>query len=415
MNSDSPSGTMPRLRIGVATGRLTTEPATVMSAIALAVANAGSVTKPELVRQTQLARATVDSNLNTLIRSGLLSPVGESRTSRYGRPAETIGLTWHDGVVLIVDLSPHHVRVVAADLSQRVCAQRSWDEDIKTGPEAVIEHVAARLEALLAELPRAVPLALVASIPGPVDIHRGVAVRPPIMPGWDEYPIRDALLERFGCPVFIDNDVNVMALGESRALPSEELPLLVVKVGTGIGGGLVGSNGDVHRGADGSAGDIGHLPVPGHDGIVCKCGNRDCVEAIASLDAMARRLGESEDKTVTHLEFLERVRTGEGNATSLVRDAAAQIGDVVAMLVHVYNPAHITIAGTITHASDDLLAGVRSAVYRRALPLATRNLIITHSVLQAESVVAGGLVLGIEMVLGPQQIFATLERISSSA
>ena len=212
----------------------------------------------------------------------------------------------------------------------------------------------------------------------------------------------------------IQAGVNMMALGESRALPREALPLLVVKVGTGIGGGFVGSNGDVHRGADGSAGDIGHLPVQGGNDTVCNCGYRGCVEALASLDAMGLRLAASDGKPVSRLEFLERVRSGDGTATSIVRDGAAHIGDVVAMLVHVYNPAHIAIAGTLTRVSDDLLAGVRSAVYHRALPIATRNLTITHSVLEAESVIAGGLVHGIELVLGPDQIAATLKRIPPS-
>jgi predicted NBD/HSP70 family sugar kinase len=202
----------------------------------------------------------------------------------------------------------------------------------------------------------------------------------------------------------VDNDVNLMALGESRAIPATQLPLLMIKVGTGIGGGLVAAGGELIRGADGAAGDIGHVSPSRTEDVVCTCGNRGCLEAVASLQAMAAKLTSYGLEPATQDHLIKLLRAGDGTATRLLRDAAAYVGDVVASLVHIFNPARICLAGRLTAASDDLLAGVRSAVYWRALPLATRNLTITYSTLGAYAGLVGALVLGTRFVLSAAQI-----------
>ena len=112
------------------------------------------------------------------------------------------------------------------------------------------------------------------------------------MPGWNLYPVSERLSERFGAPALVDNDVNIMAVGEYWTNWREEDVLLYVKVGTGIGSGII-TGGHVHRGADGAAGDIGHIHIPDHDDRVCRCGNLGCLEAIAGGAALAARLRES--------------------------------------------------------------------------------------------------------------------------
>ena len=387
--------------------RRATEPAVVMSIIARAVTGGSAVTRPQLVEATSLARTTIETNLGLLIAGGVVVEGGASRQSRYGRPASLLALSADVGVVLVAEVTPHHLRLVVADMTQAVRATSTVDHPIGDGPDASVAVIDAGLDALLASigLDRRSARVLVVSVPGPVDVHRGVPVRPPIMPGWDEFPLAEALRSRLHCPVLVDNDVNLMALGESRALPTDQLPLLLVKVGTGIGGGIVAADGEVFRGADGAAGDIGHIRAHVAEDVVCTCGNVDCVEAVASLEAMARKLtGPDGRPGVSQESLLELLRSGDGTATRLVRDAATSIGGVVATLVHCYNPARVALAGRLTSVSDDLLAGVRSAVYRRALPLATRNLTIAHSVLGADSGIVGGLVLGIEYALGPDRI-----------
>ena len=241
-------------------------------------------------------------------------------------------------------------------------------------------------------------------MPGPVDGQHGIPVRPPIMPGWHAYPVAARLRRTFGCPVLLENDVNLRALGEARALPADQAPLLFVKVGTGIGGGLITGAGELHHGADGAAGDIGHVRVRGGPDVRCVCGNVGCIEALASASAIARRLGAESGGEATIADVRALVARGDPTVLRLVREAAELIGEVVATLVHFYNPARVTIGGSVAAASDDLLAGIRSVVYQRALPLATRNLVLANSVLGEFAGVAGAAVLGIERVLSADGI-----------
>jgi predicted NBD/HSP70 family sugar kinase len=272
------------------------------------------------------------------------------------------------------------------------------------GPDAVLRMVETQLTHLRETVPALVPVrALVIGLPGPVDGTHGVPIRPPIMPGWHAYPVAARLSQTFDCPAVLENDVNLRALGEARALPADQVPLLFVKVGTGIGGGLVSREGVLHHGADGAAGDIGHVRVRGAPDDACVCGNVGCIEAVASAGAIARRLGAPGPPIPT-----EQVRAllarGDATAVAAVREAAALIGELVATLVHFYNPARVTIGGGLSAASDELLAGVRSVAYQRALPLATRNLVLTNSVLGEYAGLAGAAVLGIERVLSTDSI-----------
>jgi predicted NBD/HSP70 family sugar kinase len=244
-----------------------------------------------------------------------------------------------------------------------------------------------------------------------VDGNLGIPVRPPIMPGWHAYPVSARLQQTFRCPAVLENDVNLRALGEARALPADQVPLLFVKVATGIGGGLISRDGVLHHGADGAAGDIGHVRVRDAPDDACVCGNVGCIEAVASGGAIARRLGAmgpGGPGSVTIADVGTLVARGDPAAVGAVREAAGLIGELVATLVHFYNPARVTIGGALTAASDELLAGVRSVVYQRALPLATRNLVLTNSVLGEYAGLAGATVLGIERVLSPDSIDALL-------
>jgi predicted NBD/HSP70 family sugar kinase len=275
------------------------------------------------------------------------------------------------------------------------------DVDVDEGPDGVLAAVESHLQVLRTQVPGGAPVrAVVIGVPGPVDDQHGIPVRPPIMPGWHAYPVAARLRRTFGCPVLLENDVNLRALGEARSLPADQAPLLFVKVGTGIGGGLITGAGELHHGADGAAGDIGHVRVRGGTDVRCVCGNVGCIEALASASAIARQLGD--EATVADVRAL--VSRGDPTVLRLVREAAELIGEVVATLVHFYNPARVTIGGSVAAASDDLLAGIRSVVYQRALPLATRNLVLANSVLGEFAGVAGAAVLGIERVLSADGI-----------
>ena len=396
---------LPPLRLGTPTLSARLDGPVTLSTLARLVASGAAVSKADLVAAAGLARTTVSNGVDELLDRGVLRVVGTRPTPGRGRPADRLALSPHGGQVLVADLGAHGAHLAVVDLSQRLRAHTHVDIDVAAGPDAVLTAVESQLRALRAQVPGDDPVrAAVIGVPGPVDDQHGIPVRPPIMPGWHAYPVATRLRRTFGCPVLLENDVNLRALGEARALPADQAPLLFVKVGTGIGGGLITGAGELHHGADGAAGDIGHVRVRGGPDIRCVCGNVGCIEALASAGAIARRLGERDGGTVSIADVRALIARGDPEVLRLVREAAELIGEVVATLVHFYNPARVTIGGSVAAASDELLAGIRSVVYQRALPLATRNLVLANSVLGELAGVAGAAVLGIERVLSPDGI-----------
>ena len=402
----------PRLRLSVPTVSARVSMESVASTLARLIASREAVTRANLVRATGLARSTVTAGLEMLQDAGVICNAGIRATIGRGRPAEDLGLSPSFGLVLVADLGIRCARFSVHDLSEQMLTASEMPLDIADGPESVLARVVEVFKALLARVGQLRPLVLVVGLPGPVDVIRGAAVKPPAMPGWDDFPVAGALQGEFGCPVLCENDVNLRALGEARVIPPDQSPLLYVKVGNGIGGGLVTGSGELYHGADGAAGDIGHVQVHGADEVLCGCGNYGCVEAVAAAPAILRQLGQATadqgELPATLDELMAALRAGDSTTVGLVREAASRIGEVVTSLVHFYNPARIVVGGGLTVPSDDMLAGIRAVVYRRALPLATRNLIIGHPSLGEWSGISGGLVLGIEHALTPGALAGAL-------
>ena len=400
-----PPTLLPPLRLSTppSTGRIDAE--ATLSTVARLIASGAAQSKADLVPAAGMARTTVSAAVDELLNRGLVRIAGTRPTPGRGRPADRLALSPRGGHVLLADVGARGAHLAVLDLSQQVVAHEHVDLDVRDGPEPVLDIIEARLDALRAVGSPEVPArAVVIGLPGPVDGNLGSPVRPPIMPGWHAYPVSARLQSRFDCAAILENDVNLRALGEARALPADQAPLLFVKIGTGIGGGLVTREGGLHHGADGAAGDIGHVRVRGGPDAPCVCGNVGCIEAVASASAVARRLAAGATAPVTIADVRARLAKADPAAVAHVREAAAHIGELVAMLVHFYNPARVTIGGSLTAASDDLLAGVRSVVYQRALPLATRNLVLANSVLGEYAGLAGAAVLGIEQALSASEI-----------
>jgi len=403
-----------RLRLSVPAVSARVSPESVASTLARMIASQEAVTRADLVRATGLARSTVTTGLEVLQEAGVVCNAGARATTGRGRPAKDLALRPSFGLVLVADLGARFARLSAHTLSEQLLGVSELPLDITDGPEATLATVIDEFKALLARIehPRPVPLVLVAGLPGPVDVSRGVPVKPPIMPGWDDFPVAERLRAAFGCPVLCENEATLCALGEARALAPDQTPLLYIKVSTGIGGGLVTGSGELYHGADGAAADIGHLRVGGTDEVLCTCGNYGCVEAVASMSAILRQLSQISphrgDLPATPEELMAALRVNEKTTTKLVRAAARMVGEVVANLVHVYNPARIVVGGGLTIPSDDMLAGIRAVVFQRAMPLATRNLVIGYPTLGEWSGTSGGLVLGIEHALTPDALLTAM-------
>jgi predicted NBD/HSP70 family sugar kinase len=375
------------------------------SLIAKLIASGQASSKADIGRVTGLARTTIDGGVRSLLDLGAIRVSGLRSVPGRGRPAEVLRLNSEFGIVLVADCGATIARCGIFDLEQRLLGERELQLRIDAGPEVVLETIAACFQDLLLEagLEQA-PRTTVVGLPGPVDYWGGTLVRPPIMPGWDGYPVVAELERQLGGRAILENDVNLRALGESRSNPSTRGPVLYVKVGTGIGVGIVGADGNLLRGADGAAGDVGHIRVPDAT-EVCTCGSVGCLEAVASIRAVGMALG-IDGTSESHLiaEVVNGVRHQDPATLQVVKERAVYIGETVVSLIHFFNPERIVIGGMLATASDDLLAVVRSIVYSRALPLATRNLTVSRPSLGTNSGLAGGLAIGIERALDPESI-----------
>lgn len=361
-------------------------------------------TRAQLADASGMARSTIAARIDVLMRLGLVAPYGDG-VSTGGRPPSLLALNPSARVVAGVDIGASHATAGLADLAGTVLAERRADIDIATGPDHVLGWVQTAIGELLAEQNRTVAelSAIGLGLPGPVEHSTGRAINPPIMPGWDRYDVPAHVQHAFDVPVLVDNDVNIMALGEQHAhLPDVE-DLIFIKVATGIGAGLI-SGGELQRGAQGTAGDLGHVRVVRADGIVCRCGNEGCLEAIAAGPALARALREAGVEAEGGQDVVDLVRRGNPVAAQVVRQAGRDMGEVVATLVNVINPSAIVIGGALADAGESLIAGIREVVYQRSLPLATEHLRIITSQAGERAGVIGAAALAIGHVLAPDSI-----------
>jgi glucokinase len=365
-------------------------------------------TRAELAMTTGLARSTVAGKVDLLLTSGLVVSVGEALSSG-GRPPSRFAFHAQARTVLAADVGASHVRVALTDLNGEVLSERRAEKPVAEGPEAVLGYVVESGKKLLAESGR--PESRLAGVgiglPGPVEHATGRPVKPPIMPGWDGFDVVGFVQRTLPVPVLVDNDVNIMALGERAAYWPEVDDLLFIKVATGIGSGII-SSGQLQRGADGTAGDLGHVRVARGADVVCRCGNVGCLEALASGGAVARFLAAQGLEAQASADVVGLAANGNLAAIQALRQAGRDIGEVLATCVNLLNPSVIVLGGSMAAAGDHIMAGVREVVYHRSPPLATTNLRIVLSRAGERAAVMGASQLVSQHVLSPAGVEAAL-------
>jgi glucokinase-like ROK family protein len=364
----------------------------------------GAISRAELGDRLQMPRPRLLAELDRLVGLGYVAEAGMA-ASRGGRRSTLVELN-PDLRFAAVDLGASSIDVEVVNGRLEPVAAYAEPSDIRSGPKVILQRVndllhKARVDGAYERLH-----AVGVGVPGPVSFRDGVPVSPPIMPGWDRFPVRELLTREHGCPAVVDNDVNIMAVGERHGGVAHSVDdFLFVKIGTGIGCGIYLA-GEVYRGTDGCAGDIGHIQVDGH-GPMCTCGNVGCLEALFSGAALAReatavaRAGTSPalaerlatTGALTARDVAEGATEGDVTCIRLIRDGGRQVGGVLAGLVSFVNPSMIVIGGGLAQLGHILLAEIRSVVYRRSLPLATGNLPVVLSELGARAGVTGAAVL----------------------
>ena len=346
-------------------------------------------TRQQLAQMTGMGRNTISSLLNTAVALGLIAPNG-SGPSTGGRAPATWRFRQEDGLVLVVGVHSSTLRLAVTDLGGAPVECRTLPWSITRGPAPTLAEAAARLRDMVGPLDRPV-WAAGASLPGPIDQESGRPTAPPIMPGWDGFDVVAVMEEALGVPAVTSNDVNTMLLGHAVTLQDQAhrrpRDILYLQVGTGIGAGLM-SNGLLHRGADGAAGDIGHVRVTGNDAVVCRCGRTGCLEAVAGGWAVMRdarragaegtspflreRLAGSGDLTID--DVVAGVAAGDTECVTFMVRSATAVGDALAMIVSFFNPGRVVLAGPMPQGCPLFLQVARRIVDERALALATHDL-----------------------------------------
>ncbi|PRB18642.1 ROK family transcriptional regulator [Microbacterium sp. MYb62] len=365
-------------------------------------------TRGDVLEITGMSRMTVATRIDALLEAGLIIESGTEKVAA-GRPSRRLEFNTGHAFVIAANVDTTHTTVALTDLAGRVAAEERIEVAVADGPDVTLNAIADRAKHLLADgrIGREDVAAIALSIPGPVDPDTDRPSQPPIMPGWDAYPIPDHLKAALDVPVLVSNDADAAALGEQRVAHPGSRALCFIKVSSGIGTGIV-LGGKAYRGTDGGAGDIGHVKIAGHGDLLCQCGARGCLAAAASGRAVARALVDLGKPTASASDVGVYLADGDPDAARLTQAAGRVIGEVVATMVSLLNPSEVVLGGVL--ASPPLLAGVRETLYPRSLPRATRHLSISQSTLGEKATAVGLAAMVVEREYSASAVNAALAR-----
>ena len=349
----------------------------------LELVRAGTVrTRREIQDLTGLSRSTLAQRMSQLLAAGYLRESGQI-AGAAGRPTKVISFDGARQFVVSAGLGANHAELAVIDADGAILAETIHDIRIEDGPETTLRRVNRRLTDLItaSQIDRGRCVGLGVGVPGNVRTATGRPHHPSLMPAWHDYPIAEHLSRAQRIPTYVDNDANLMALGESRVRYPTAASVVFVKVGTGIGAGLVLS-GRTERGMAGAAGGIGHIRITGRDPeLRCTCGAFGCLATHASGGALVRQLQQEGREVSKTRDVVVLVRDGDPLAISLVQDAGRLIGKVLATSVALLNPSIIVIGGEIATAGPYLVDAITEVIHDRTVPTVSRGLIIAATAL----------------------------------
>ncbi|SDM69874.1 Sugar kinase of the NBD/HSP70 family, may contain an N-terminal HTH domain [Cryobacterium flavum] len=331
------------------------------SGVVLDLIRAGlATTRPALIDELGWSRITLARRLDELLAAGIIIVAGQS-DSRGGRPAESFAINTDAGLLLSVDIGGSHTRVAVTDLVSTILIEDQADIGLWEGPDTVFTWANQVFDYLLRQLgkTRADVRGIGVGVPGPVDAATGRLAAPQIDAQWNDVLVQDYFSADYTAIFAVDRDVNIMAVAESRLGWPEHRDLTVLKVGLGIGCALV-LDGRVYRGARGGAGDFSHSFRYGDE--LCSCGQRGCLEAVASGYAIRRELNALGYRIRTTGDIVALSRMGSPDAVRLLAAAGAEIGNALVDVAGLLNPAMIVIGGQLAEAGDPYLSSVREAL-----------------------------------------------------
>lgn len=378
----------------------------------------GIETRPEIARESGLGRNVVSERIQAGMRLGLLEVAGAA-PSTGGRAPERWRLRAEQGTVLAGDIGASSMWLGLCALDGRIMASKHVDWPIGRGPEPTLAHIESGFRELLTEHDPTRLWGIGIGLPGPIKHSSGRPVNPPIMPNWDGFDVRGWLSGRFKVGTWVDNDVNLMALGTTAPGRTAQ-DLIYVKLGTGIGAGIL-CGGKLHRGSQGCAGDIGHAYAGAQYGdVVCRCGRVGCLEAVAGGWAMERDA--LKPLNLSRSEYLRSVLAergrilaadvGRGAALAdpvcmeLITSSLAMVGEVLSTLVSFFNPSEIVFGGGVLDAGAHLISHAERIIRARTLRLATQDLVIRAGRSDRMEGVVGGARMVLDALFSPDLLNA---------
>lgn len=358
-----------------------------------ALAQNGALTQAELSRQTGLSNATV-SNLVKIMESARL--VSTSPTTSSGRRALAVRLDENGSAAVGIDVGRRHVRVALASPGYRILQEVSTALPLGHSAESAIAAAKKLLQELVDAqgMDHSRLLGAGIGIPGPIDRRTGTVAQGAILPEWVGITLQDRMEDAFQLPVYVDNDANLGALAEVSWGPhSGSQELMYVKIASGIGAGMI-FHGALYYGNIGVTGEIGHATIR-ENGLVCRCGNRGCLETVASISTMINVLSPASGRTLTTDDVVSMVRAGDVAASRLVDDAGQAVGQAIANVANLINPATIVIGGPLHELGETLIEPIRRGLTRHAVPVVGESTELAVSTLgdRAEVLGAASLVL----------------------
>jgi predicted NBD/HSP70 family sugar kinase len=357
----------------------------------------GRVSQADIARATGLSRTTVSTLVAELKEAGLVVDLETTpRQARGGRPGVELALRDPSQVVVGFDFGHSHVGVAMADLGHNLLAESRLELDVNRNAVEALDSAARMFEDVLTRtgLDRKNVLGAGIGIPGPVDRARGTAGSATILPGWVGLRIALEMEQRLGIPVQIENDANLGALAELTWGAGRDCSnFAYVKAATGIGAGIV-IDGHLLRGATGTAGEIGHTTLD-EAGPLCYCGNRGCLETVASGPAIVELVGPMNGGLLSLSQIVQQAADGEVRCRRAVADAGREIGVAVAGLCNLINPERVIIGGLLSRGGEVLLRPLRESIRRHAIQAAAETVDVRTAVFVERAELLGSVALAL--------------------
>ncbi|AEI12811.1 MULTISPECIES: ROK family transcriptional regulator [Cellulomonas] len=366
----------------------------------------GGLTQVELATATGLSQATVSTIVRELYAAGVVDTVA---TTRSGRRAQMVTLARRVGLAAGIQIGHRHLRVALGDFSHEILAEQTLPLPVEHRVDTTLDRVALLVVDLLERVGASLQdiVGMGVGVPAPVDAATGMISVHGIMPGWDDVHLGQVLSKRLDLPVYVDNDANLGAFAESTAGAARDFSdSLFVRASYGVGAGIVLGN-QVFRGFAGTAGEIGHLTVA-PDGDECRCGRRGCLDTVVGSSALLDAIGPVPG-IASLRDVVQRANQGDERCGDAVAEAGSVIGTAVAGLALAVNPQVVVIGGELAETGETLVAPLRAALQRYALPNRIAPLEVVRAGLGSRAEMVGALALAVQSTDVPLSVEETVD------